>query len=364
MKFTVKVAGLATALSRLQSVVGSNAISLRALAKKRKLLLSASKDGRVLLITVDAEIESNGDITVDPSILSSLIARHNELSFELDDSSLKFQTTGKGKKYNGDLAVLPHDEVEFPEPEGDEAELNTELVKFINEALPLVRVSNVYTQDPLFLVGSSDPKRGSRLGVYDNFHFAYARQPELKSEAMDFCIPLSIMDTVIQIAEGDTFSLTVTENRVTAIGKSFRLALPAMVNPYGDQSISSLESHLKDMGEGEKSAQFSCLTEDFRDGVTNSMAIVDAEGNLELSNKADQVKMHLKTNFGQINRVFSAEAIEWDDGVVFRMDPVIIDDLLRVIRSGVIHAGLKEESYLLIDCDVDTIKCRYVCNLM
>lgn len=369
MKLNITCADLQTAISDIKKSCGS-VTHLNLNVSNKSVTVSATDkiNAHIIRLKGVSNLEA-GKCAIPISYLEGIIRNRKSLLLSLDakeEGTLYFEST-EGKKYSGDITVLPYEDIIIElDDDASTIELTEEQVNALTFTFNKALLPPTFETQTFLPVYVTLNKKGVICTCFDSYYMARCINPDVGFDTKcDVQLSGSTFNTISSASHGAPYTLSFTNSTIIAYNKAFRLQVPygQSDSPVGLEQVNGLLNTLcSDEG------LMSCVVdkEEFTTLFYNAFAFRTAQDSqpLRLTFNNKNLTVGVTSKQGSASESMEcADAKNINAKKEHKVDMLMLNEQLGKIDTTSIPIAVSE-SALLIHYEHKDIEYTYVCGLV
>lgn len=355
MQATVGVKELTKAISQVKNLTGAEHISM--IADPAGLHVCAAGNGVNVSLTLEAEVRNNGKVTLDHLLLSGVIKGRKKVEMTLKSSDLSFKEVD-GRKYSGNIVVLPFEDVMVNDASSKPIKISSDAQATLNQAVELVGLTNIYTDDPMY-VWVISTKKATTVTCFDDFHMAHYHNPSMSLGQVEFQLSLATFKTLNTLSNGKSYKLELNDGTLTAYNDAFKANMPLTQSESSltPDQVKQLLSNLKTDG------YFEVERDTFQTILENAASAYEGNNTpLTISSNAKKkLELAIKGNYVNMREVLpNKHKIKKP----LQLDPSLMLDIMEHVEAKEVKVEIVTDKSLFIRQELGAATVVYAGSLI
>lgn len=226
MKAKVSAAMIQTAIMAVQRLAPPQTGNLVLEADGKSLVVKSASEVARVRVVLPGEVTGDALFAIPVENLTAAVKGRDELELSLDKGMLVV----KGPRYTTKLSTVDAiavDEKQGKEADGQSWKLTPEQGKWLRTAVQSVSLKSNISIESYMPVSVKLSNKSAFVSCYDNNHMAFVESEEVTGD-LEVTLPLDTMNSVLEVFQDVTFTMTVTKNALRVRNKimDVRLSLP------------------------------------------------------------------------------------------------------------------------------------------
>ena len=344
---------------------GPQYVNLKADKQGTLYVLASGNDAVIQMVVADSKVFEAGEVTVNLSTLSGLIKNSTELEISASNKkeSKVVLSSVKGRKYTADFTSPPFNPIKVipSDTKGKSIKFSKAVQAFLEEAIQRIGLSNVYTDDPIYIWVKSGDSGGTSMACGDQFHFAHYHHAEVNLGKKEFSLPLKTIRDIQGIAGKQSYKINLQESQIFASNEFMTLSMPLTQDKEG-VGIKQFETLLSSLKKPDAWAVVSKA--DLSNALDNITAVYEVNVPLTLSMVKNKLKVSFQTSYTTVKETLSVEKEKWASGVEAKCDPALLLDTLACISDKELKLSVLKGKTLFVKVEQPSVAIHYACSVM
>lgn len=354
MQVTVSVKTLSKAISGVKNLTGTEHLSL--IADPAGLHVSGSGNGVNISLCLEAEVRTNGKVTLDHQLLTGVIKGRNKVEMTLKAGDLSFKEA-EGRSYSGSIVVLPFEDVMVQAATAKPIKISSDAQTTLSHAIDLVGLNNIYTDDPMY-VWVVSTKKALTVTCFDDFHMAHYHNPSVSLGDVEFQLSLNTFKTLNTLSNGKSYKLELNDGTLTAFNESFKANMPLTQSESG-MNADTVKNYLKQL---KTDGHFEVNRDQLITVLENAASAYEGNSTpLTISSNKERLELAIKGNYAKMKEVLkTAHKVKKP----VSCDPSLMLDILERIEGKEVKVELVSDKSMVVRQELHSATVVYACTLI